>query len=178
MDATEVLSVLAEVSVAFAGFSGIVTAFRRRDPGAWSRVDRFRFRFMVEFSLATLSLSLVPLVLGELGMDEARVWSVSSLVLGVGALLYLLRSALRLRRIVAAGEAVSRSLAVVSIAIGIAIAASALANAAGVFARPPGVYLAGVSGCPFVSSAMFARLLLANSSHPDEDDGTDDDPTP
>lgn len=149
--------------MAFAGFSGIVTVFRRRNPGEWSDLDRFRFRFMVEFSLATLSLSLTPFFVSELGFSEAWVWSLSSLLLGGGALFYLVRSTLRVRRLVAAGEPVSRGLAVVSVAVGIAVAGSALLNAAGVFSRPSGVYLAGVGGCLFVSSAMFARLLLGSS---------------
>lgn len=172
MEATEVLTVLAEVAVAFAGFSGIVTAFRRRDPDHWSPLDRFRFRFMVEFSLATLSLSLTPLMLAGLGLAEPALWQISSLLLGVGALLYLLRSWLGLRRIVAGGDAVSWGLAGVSVAMGIAIAVSGLANAAGLFERPAGVYLAGVGGCLFVCSAMFARLLLAHASNapgPDDD---------
>jgi hypothetical protein len=151
------------VSVAFAGFSGIVTAFRRRDPGQWSDLDRFRFRFMVEFSLATLALSLTPFLVSELGASEARVWSLSSLALGAGALFYLLRSILRVHRLVAAGAPVSRPLAGVSVAVGSAVAGSALLNAAGVFAHASGVYLAGVGGCLFVSSAMFARLLLGSS---------------
>jgi len=84
-------------------------------------------------------------------------------VLCTGALLYLLRSAQRVRRLVRAGEPVSRRLAWLSIAVGIGVAGSALLNAVGVFTRPSGVYLAGVGGCLFVSSAMFARLLLAGS---------------
>ena len=163
MQAAEALSALAEVSVAFAGFSGIVTAFRRHTPGEWSQLDRFRLRFMVEFSLATLALSLFPFFLSEFGLAEAEVWSLSSLLLGGGALFYLVRSALRLRPLVVAGEPVSRGLASVSVAVGILITVSALANAEGLFAHPSGVYLAGVGGCLFVSSAMFARLLLANS---------------
>lgn len=168
MQAAEALAVLAEVSVAFAGFSGIVTAFRRRDLGEWSRLERFRFRFMVEFSLATLALSLLPLFLAELGLSESHVWSASSVVLGVGALSYLIRSALRVRRLVADGEPVSRGLAGISILVGVAITASALVNATGFFSHPSGVYLAGVGGCLFVSSAMFAQLLLANA-RPGED---------
>jgi hypothetical protein len=164
MQAADALTTLAEVSVAFAGFSGIVTAFRRRSPGEWSDLDRFRFRFMIEFSLATLALSMLPLFLAELGLSESRAWTVASLVLGGGALSYLARSAWQLRRLLAAGEPVSHTLAAVSVAIGIAVAASAFANAAGLFSHPSGVYLAGVGGCLFVSSAMFARLLLASSA--------------
>jgi hypothetical protein len=163
VQAAEALAALAEVSVAFAGFSGIVTAFRRHQPGEWSHLDRFRLRFMVEFSLATLALSLFPFFLSELGVEELEIWSLSSLLLGAGALFYLIRSVVRLYPLVMAGEPVSRGLAFVSIAVGIVITVSAFANAAGVFSRPSGVYLAGVGGCLFVSSAMFARLLLANS---------------
>lgn len=150
------------MSVAFAGFSGVVAAFRRRNPGEWSGLERFRF--MVEFSLATLALSLLPFFLAELGFDEAGMWRVSSLVLGTGALLYLLRSALRLAPLVAAGEPVSRRLAAVSVSVGIGVAGSAFSNAAGASSHPSGVYLAGVGGCLFVCSAMFAGLLLAGSS--------------
>jgi len=164
--AAEALAVLAEVSVAFAGFSGIVTAFRRHNPGDWSQLDRFRFRFMVEFSLATLALSLFPFFLSELGLPESRVWSVSSLLLGGGAFLYLIRSLVRLHPLLVAGEPVSRRLALVSIAVGIGITVSAFLNAAVFFSQPSGVYLAGVGGCLFVSSAMFARLLLASSPDP------------
>ncbi|RIL06417.1 MAG: hypothetical protein DCC71_06820 [Proteobacteria bacterium] len=164
MKAAEALSALAEVSVAFAGFSGIVTAFRQHNLGEWSRLDRFRFRFMIEFSLATLALSLLPFFLSELGLSEPRVWSMSSVVLGAGALFYLVRSALRLRPLVVAGEPVSRGLAAVSVAVGIGVTASALANAAGFFSAAAGVYLAGVGGCLFVSSAMFARLLLGSAT--------------
>jgi len=168
MKAAEALAALAEVSVAFAGFSGIVTAFRRRNPGEWSGLDRFRFRFMIEFSLATLALSLLPFFVSELGVSESRVWSFSSLILGVGALLYLTRSLIRLLPLLAAGEPVSRGLAVVSVSVGVGVAVSAFINAAGLFSHPSGVYLAGVGGCLFVSSAMFARLLLASSPDPEE----------
>ena len=163
VQAAEALAALAEVSVAFAGFSGIVTAFRRHDPGKWSHLDRFRFRFMVEFSLATLALSLFPFFLSEFGLPESEVWTDSSLLLGGGAFFYLIRSAFLLYPLVVAGEPVSRGLAVVSVAVGIAITVSAFANAAGFVSHPSGVYLAGVGGCLFVSSAMFARLLLASS---------------
>jgi hypothetical protein len=163
MQSAQALSTLAEVSVAFAGFSGIVTAFRRRNPGEWSRLERFRFRFMVEFSLATLALSLLPFFLSELGLPESRVWGCASIVLGGGALYYLVRSLVRLRALIAEGEPVSRRVAAVSITVGIGITISAFLNAAGWFSQASGVYLAGCGGCLFVSSAMFAQLLLANS---------------
>jgi hypothetical protein len=76
--AAEALAALAEVSVSLAGFSGIVTAFRRHNRDEWSQLDRFRFRFMVEFSLVALALSLFPFFLSELRLPESEVWSFSS----------------------------------------------------------------------------------------------------
>lgn len=161
MHSSQALATLAEVSVAFAGFAGIVTAFRRQTPEKWSALDRFRFRFMVEFSLATLGLSLAPFFVAELGVGEPALWRVCSVLLAVGALVYLLRSTFRVRRMLAAGLPVSRGLALLSFAVGVLVAGSALLNALGLVGRPAGVYLAGVGGCLFVCSAMFARLLLA-----------------
>lgn len=172
MEAAEALSVLAEVSVAFAGFSGIVTVFRRRNPGDWSRLDRYRFRFMVEFSLATLTLSLAPFFVSELGLSGRALWRACSVLLAVGATVYLVRAVRGFGGLVAEGAPVSAVAATVSFAVGAAVALSAAANAGGLLPRPAGVYLAGVGGCLFVSSLLFARLLLAGSpSLPDDDPG-------
>lgn len=172
MQTSDVLSVLAEVSVAFAGFAGIVTAFRRRTPDHWNALDRFRFRFMVEFSLVTLLLSLLPFFVLAFDVADARVWSLCSVPLSLGALVYLLRSAVRVRRLLAAGLAVSRGLAAVSFTVGIGIAVTSALNALQWFAHPAAVYLAGVGGCLFVCSAMFARLLLAGTPSETLDDET------
>lgn len=163
MQTTDALSVLAEVSVAFAGFAGIVTAFRRRTPDQWNALDRFRFRFMVEFSLVTLLLSLLPFFVLAFDVAEATVWQLCSVPLAAGALAYLLRSALEVRRLFVRGLPVSRSLVAITFATGAAIASTSLLNALRQFSRPAPVYLAGVGGCLFVCSAMFARLLLASS---------------
>jgi len=63
----------------------------------------------------------------------------------------------------------TRGVAALSVAVGIVITVSAFANAAKLFSRPSGVYLAGVGGCLFVSSARFARLLLASSPNSGKD---------
>lgn len=163
MEAGDALSVLAEVSVAFAGFSGIVTVFRRRNPGDWSRLDRFRFRFMVEFSLATLTLSLVPFFAFELGLEGRALWRTCSVVLAVGGAIYLVRAVRGIRGLVAAEEPVAPRVALLGFGVGAAVVSSAASNAAGWLPRPAGIYLAGVGGCLFVSSLLFARLLLSGS---------------
>jgi hypothetical protein len=60
MDHEDILLTLAEVSVALAGFSGVVAVFGRRDPGTWSFADRFRFFALVHTSLSSLLLCILP----------------------------------------------------------------------------------------------------------------------
>jgi hypothetical protein len=176
---TQALAVLAQVSVAFAGFSAIVTAFGKRTPEQWRPLDRLRFRFMVEFSLFTLCLSLAPLFVLAFGIAEAAVWRSCSALLALGALFYMLLSAHRVRRLTLGGVPMSRGFVALNFAVGAAIALSSILNALGVFSQSAAVYLADVGGCFFVCAEMFARLLLSGSpSHllsspgePDEANG-------
>lgn len=182
MQTTQALAVLAQVSVAFAGFSAIVTAFGKRTPEQWRPLDRLRFRFMIEFSLFTLSLSLVPLFVLAFGIAEAVVWRSCSALLALGALFYMLLSAHRVRRLMVGGVGVSRGFVALNFAVGSAIALSSLLNACGGFAQTAAVYLADVGGCFFVCAEMFARLLLSGSpahllSSPNAPDGAEAAPT-
>ncbi|MGH0029325.1 MAG: hypothetical protein ACQGVC_06020 [Myxococcota bacterium] len=79
---SDVLFTLAEVAVAFAGFASIVAVFQVRLTPAGTPFDLFRFWVMLAFSLATLLFSLVPFLLHFLGLDDAAVWRVSSVLLG------------------------------------------------------------------------------------------------
>ena len=81
MDHRDILLTLAEISVAFAGFSGVVAVFGRRDPGTWSFADRVRFFMLVHASLSSLLLCIVPFGLLALNVAEASVWrSLSALI--------------------------------------------------------------------------------------------------
>jgi hypothetical protein len=160
---TQALSVLAQVSVAFAGFSAIVTAFGKRTPDQWRPLDRLRFRFMVEFSLFTLCLSLAPLFVLAFDVAEGTVWRSCSALLALGALLYMLLSGARVRRLAVSGVRMSRGFVALNFAVGSAIALSSALNAIGRFSQSAAVYLACVGGCFFICSEMFARLLLSGS---------------
>jgi hypothetical protein len=64
--------------VAFAGFSGVVAVFGRRDPTTWSLPDRMRFRTLIESSLVALLFCVVPSCLFALHFSEEAVWRTSS----------------------------------------------------------------------------------------------------
>lgn len=78
MEYGDVLLTLAEVSVAFAGFAGVVSVFGRNDPSSWSFADRSRFYSLVSTSLAVVFLSVIPFGLAALHISAATVWRIAS----------------------------------------------------------------------------------------------------
>ena len=56
----DVLLSIAEISVAFAGFSGIITAVVGRDGSDWDQGNLSRFRLMIFSSLSAIVASLLP----------------------------------------------------------------------------------------------------------------------
>jgi len=103
------LTTLAEISVALAGFSAIVVSFRQRNSGRWLEADADRFNGMVLHAMMALLFCLLPSVIGLFSHDPLRVWGIASGVLGlqiVGHALIAIRLAttdLRGRTILALG---------------------------------------------------------------------------
>tara|TARA_B100000530_G_C15784234_1_gene418851 strand:+ start:12 stop:506 length:495 start_codon:yes stop_codon:yes gene_type:complete len=58
----EVLLSIAEISVAFAGFSGIITAVVGRNDSKWDPGNLNRFRLMIFSSLSAIIASLLPFI--------------------------------------------------------------------------------------------------------------------
>ena len=74
---------IAEVSVALAGFSGLAAAFRTRRMRDWAEWERIWFWYILSWSFGSLLFSLLPAVLGGLGLVPSVVWSLSSLLLAL-----------------------------------------------------------------------------------------------
>ena len=95
----DVLLSIAEISVAFAGFSGIITAVVGRDGSDWDQGNLSRFRLMIFSSLSAIVASLLPFAF-LLNSDNINwVWCVG--VLGVyllGFTIYWIRTLILARR--------------------------------------------------------------------------------
>ena len=91
LQGSDVLTVLAEIFVAFAGFTGIVAALGQRSEGKWKPVDVIRFRALLEASLAGLVLSVVPYGFHYFGVVEAVTWSFGSFLVAVYVVFFLIR---------------------------------------------------------------------------------------
>ena len=83
MAAIDGLLTLAEIAVAFAGFSSIVVVFGRRDADGLQGFDRIRFRIMLQYSLLAAFFAVLPLPLHHLGVSAKVIWSLCSTGLGI-----------------------------------------------------------------------------------------------
>jgi hypothetical protein len=155
----EVLLTIAELSVAFAGFSGIVATFGRRDPRHWSVPDRYRFRALIETSLAAALLALLPSGLAIAPLEPARVWQISSLVVATYTVVSYLASYRRYRSMLSqATSDASRPLMAGIVVCDVGIVALSLYNVLGAKTAWPLV----LSLMLLVAQAafFFARMLF------------------
>ena len=73
MNPPQTLQTIAEIGVAFAGFSGLVIAFRRK-AGPLSAVHKYRLRVLLALGFAAMFLSLLPDLLSGTGLPSATLW--------------------------------------------------------------------------------------------------------
>jgi hypothetical protein len=79
IDTGELLAV-AQLAIAFAGFSALVTVLGSRAARHDVRLDAFRLRSLVEISLLTAAFSLFPIIPHKLSFADETVWQISSVV--------------------------------------------------------------------------------------------------
>jgi len=63
MEPSEALSTAAQISVALAGFAGVVVVFRRESVHEWSPIDKYRLRLLLMNSILPLAFCTVGLLL-------------------------------------------------------------------------------------------------------------------
>src|SRR5210317_1761468 len=82
LDAQSVLTTIAEVSIALAGFTGVVAVLGNRRKHDWTSEERLQLRTLVETSLTALFASFAPSVFHLILSSEATVWRSANLLLG------------------------------------------------------------------------------------------------
>ena len=103
MEGVDVLETIAEVSIAFAGFTSVVAVLGRRAGGDWSEVDLFRLSQMLTSSLSALLFAFLPILLVYLGVPTRLSWAASSGFLAVFLGSHFLIGSLKIRTF-AAGD--------------------------------------------------------------------------
>ncbi len=159
MASAEVLTVLAEIAVALAGFTGIVVAFRQQGNHEFLPHEYVRLQYMLVAACALLFFALLPFLPHYLGLSHPSAWGVSSGMMCVGLLALAFAGHLQTRR----DPVLSKSRWTFSYITGsIAFSVCALANTLGLLSAPgPGLYVACLGWLLFFSASIFVRLILA-----------------
>ena len=159
MITSDLLLVGAEVSVAFAGFSGIIATFQFRDATMIKRGDIVALTMIVQFSLLCAFFSVFPVLLLIFGIEGTTVWSISSALgaIAIASCMYGvdrgMRKAVRKKSIRILFGAMQGVAALVFL--------SMVLNTINVgFHREPGPFIAGIVWGLGLVGYMFGRLLL------------------
>ena len=91
LDPEATLSTIAEVSIALAGFTGVVAVLGSRRDHQWTPEERLQLRTLVETSMTALFLSFAPSVLGQVMSSETAIWRVANFLLGTTHLAFISR---------------------------------------------------------------------------------------
>jgi hypothetical protein len=112
----DLLRTIAQISIAFAGFAGVIAAFGRFHLAP--EVTVFRVRMMVGVALVTLLYSLAPFPPMALGLSESYNWRISAALLGTGLVAFYARTWTRLKPLFRAGLLDTQKHAIVVYSIG------------------------------------------------------------
>lgn len=82
MEHQEYLSLIAELAVAFAGFTGIVGVFRFQ-AGKWQEFEIANFATMLRASLSALFVSLLPYLLFQLTGNQPISWQIAAAIVAL-----------------------------------------------------------------------------------------------
>jgi hypothetical protein len=158
--ALDVFHTLAEISVAITGFSSLIIVFRGSSTD-WSRQDYLSFGYVLSWSIGSIFLSLLLIVLVEFGMSlsaaaQVGLFSTPAYMFAVGTTLGYAR-----KRIVAEEDGQSRPLwrsAIGPGRVGIGMSLSALVIVTGALA-------AGLGLLPGPNHAWYAAAIVLLMAH-------------
>lgn len=159
MEVFDILILGAELSMALAGFAGIIATFQFRDSQNIRRADAMGLNIIVVYSLLAALQCGVILILNVIGVSEAALWTTGSvLVASISAYnLYVfyrnMDGAIRNKQLLSKMWLVQ--------CVSVVIFFANILNATDiVFHRTPGPFLVGVALGLGIAGWMFARLLL------------------
>ena len=160
MPEENLLLTIAEVSIGFAGFAGIVALFGRRAAGSWSTADRVRFDALIRFALLSLFAAFVPLSIYYISPYHESPWRLASTILGLVFLLMFWTGRRRIAEVRASGDSEANVQGGwVLLGANALVGLGLLLNAAGVFQASAGPYLVALFISLTMTGLMFARLL-------------------
>ncbi len=159
METSDLLLVGIEVSVAFAGFAGIIATFQFRDEANINRGHIVGLSLIVHISLALALASALPLLLSIFRVEDAALWAICS---GVAAIWssYTQYSVHRNMRGAVRRKSTRLFINILQ-GVFVLIVVSLILNMLDLaFHREPGPYVAGIVIGLGLVGIMFTRLLV------------------
>ncbi len=155
MEAEGTLTLVAEVSVAFAGFTSVVIVLGGRGAGAWSTPRLTSLRLLIETSLIMLLTALLPLALHSSGLTASEAWAMASGIKAAQMLLYWGLSFRRFRRF----ADYNRSVFIAGTCVDLAFFGAQVLNAVGFFETPAAPYIAHLYYLVLAACASFIGVV-------------------
>lgn len=153
------LLTIAEISIALAGFAGIIATFQFRKPDGITSGHVVSLAMIVNISLVGAFFSVLPIGLMNFGVSEKEAWAVSSALMGVNILAFV--EYLRRHTAFPALKKPDRVFFVSLFVLALILAATQFMNAAGiVFDQEFGPFFVAFVFCFALVCYNFSRLLL------------------
>jgi len=166
MHGSDVLQTMAQIAVAFAGFSGIVAAFNQQGD-RWGAADRMRVRSLIVASLAAMFFALLPSGLDVTELAERSIWRTSSAALGLFMVVGQAGGLWMMARMPSEERAqFPRIIAIIVIGGTFMNGAAQLMNAAAwPYETQGAVYIFGVLYQLLLAGALFLRLVIVRTAN-------------
>ncbi len=159
MEVFDILLVGVEVSIALAGFAGVIATYQINDVTRVRRSVVGALTVIVQFSLLAALSCTIPLVLYTFGVKGVTLWLITSVVGVIFTAWGAYGSARSMKGALAKKS--SRLLFLLFQGLGALVALALILNAMDlVFHREPGPIVAGIIYALSVAGYMFSRLLL------------------
>jgi hypothetical protein len=160
----DALLTIAQIALGFAGFTGVVTAFR--SPQTWGSHESFRLARMLDSSLYALVLALVPPGLAGAGLSPVVTWRFASALFAAALLFRLWRAFAAMRELPADARALINHVAARVIQSTNVLMAVLLAlNSMGALWDPGfAVYYLGLLCLISIAAFQFTQFLLVGRS--------------
>jgi len=158
MEVFDILLVCIEVSIALAGFAGVIATFQINNVTRIRRGAVAALSVVVQYSLLAALACVIPLLLHTFGVQGETLWVICS---GVGAILVasMAYSASSMKGAIT--KTSSRLLYLLLQGLGALVVLANILNAFDLaFHRGPGPLVAGIVYALSVAGIMFSRLLL------------------
>lgn len=161
MQHQELLLATAEVSAAFAGFSGVMGVFRKHTNKLKAQFQRHRLLQMIITSLSALAMSISPFLIAAFRFPEPLVWRISSIIYVVFATLLTAFGIYQGYPFVRAGLVSVHTTQIIALVTTITVGISIL-NGLGVFSlRASAIYLLALFWTLGLSGFFFMTLVAS-----------------